>query len=101
MIQHFDMNRNNRSVIFNEFFKYDKRELKVRTNIDTLIKTGMYEMAKLEVDKKKQELHEEKEVPVTSEPEIQLVTKKKKNKKLTKKELKELKEKKRDENWFK
>ena len=29
------------------------REIKVRSKIDTLIRTGMYEMAKKEVDKKK------------------------------------------------
>lgn len=47
----------------------------MRTNIDTLIKTGMYDMAKQEVDKKKQELHEEKEAPIITEPEIQIVSK--------------------------
>lgn len=77
MAEHFEMNRTKLSTIFTEFFKYDKRELKVRTNIDTLIKTGMYEMAKKEVDKKKQEMNEEKDIPKITEPEIQLVTKKK------------------------
>lgn len=53
MIRHFQNNIGNKSSAFKEFFKYDKRELKVRTNVDTLIRTGMYEMAKIEVDKKK------------------------------------------------
>lgn len=51
----FDDRKNLTSSAFNEFFKYDKREIKVRSKIDSLIKTGMYEMAKKEVDKKKQD----------------------------------------------
>lgn len=58
----------------------------------------MYEMAKQEVDKKKQEIIDEKEVKATTETQIQFVSKPKKGKKkMTKKQLKELKEKKRDE----
>lgn len=58
----------------------------------------MYEMAKKEVDLKKQEISDEKQVQTVKEPEIQFVTKpKKKKNKMTKKQLKELKEKKRDE----
>ena len=56
----------------------------------------MYEMAKKEVDKKKQEYHDkELEKGVEDEPVVQLTTKKKQNKKkkLTKKQLKELKSK--------
>lgn len=40
--------------MFQHFFKYDKREIKVRNKIDTLIKSGMYDLVKKEVDKKKQ-----------------------------------------------
>lgn len=42
----------------------------MRTNVDTLIKIGMYEMAKQEVDKKKQEIIDEKEVKATTETQI-------------------------------
>lgn len=81
MIYNYDQNKKILSQVFKEFFKYDKREIKVRTNVDTLIKTGMYEMAKKEVDKKKQEITDEKEEQVAKESEVVFTSKPKKKKK--------------------
>lgn len=94
MIKLFDERKTQTSSVFKEFFKYDMREIKVRSKIDSLIQTGMYEMAKKEVDKKKRDYAEEKQEEKAEQVDIQIMTKKKKQKKkkLTKKQLKELKE---------
>ena len=49
----FMLQNNKYGEIFKEFWKNDKREIKVRSKIDTLIKTGMIDMVKKEVDSKK------------------------------------------------
>lgn len=46
----FMLQNNKYGEIFKEFWKNDKREIKVRSKIDTLIKTGMIDMVKKEVD---------------------------------------------------
>jgi hypothetical protein len=60
MLELFSKNRTNLSTVFKQFFKYDKREIKVRSKIDSIIKMGMYDMVKKDVDKKKQNNIEEK-----------------------------------------
>lgn len=49
----FMLQGNKYGEIFQEFWKNDRREIKVRSKIDTLIKTGMIDMVKKEVDAKK------------------------------------------------
>lgn len=49
----FMLQNNKYGEIFAEFWKNDRREIKVRSKIDTLIKTGMIDMVKKEVDAKK------------------------------------------------
>lgn len=49
----FMLQNNKYGEILAEFWKNDRREIKVRSKIDTLIKTGMIDMVKKEVDAKK------------------------------------------------
>ena len=69
-----------RSTLLKYFNNMDKKEVKVRSKIDTLIKIGMIEMVKKDIDKKKEEEKEE-EKPVVKELDELIITKKKKKKK--------------------
>lgn len=85
------------SCILQSFHHLDSRELKVRNHIDTSIQTGMIDIYKNKVDKKKEQLQFEKKRIEDTNVVFFKGAKKAKKKKLTKKELRELKNKKRNQ----
>ena len=97
LLNHFFRNKK-KSCILQSFHHLDSRELKVRNHIDTSIQTGMIDIYKNKVDKKKEQIQFEKKRIEDVDVCFFKGKKKEKKKKLTKKQLKELKSKARNGN---